>query len=85
MIKKAKKGQYGCWELYGDGKPSPCKARSVAVTLSPDNRVGRIVCSFFPERSSVVHGAKNVLLVAKTKDVGLERNNFVFVPHICAG
>lgn len=27
VIKKAKKGQYGCWELYGDGKTSPYKAR----------------------------------------------------------
>lgn len=27
VLKKAKKGQYGCWELYGDGCASPSKAR----------------------------------------------------------
>lgn len=26
VLKKAKKGQYGCWELYADGN-TPCKAR----------------------------------------------------------
>lgn len=26
VLKKAKKGQYGCWELYADGS-GPCKVR----------------------------------------------------------
>lgn len=27
VLKKAKKGQYGCWELYGDGTSPPQKVR----------------------------------------------------------
>lgn len=27
VLKKAKKGSYNCWELYGDGSTSPSKVR----------------------------------------------------------
>lgn len=27
VLKKAAKGQYGCWEVYGDGETSPRKER----------------------------------------------------------
>ena len=41
ILKKAKKGQYGCWELYGDGCASPSKARmlkSPALAWPPDSQ-----------------------------------------------
>ncbi|CAM9327261.1 unnamed protein product, partial [Ectocarpus fasciculatus] len=34
VLKKAKKGQYGCWELYADGN-TPCKARESESTSRP--------------------------------------------------
>lgn len=34
VMKKAKKGQYGCWELYGDGHTSPAK-----VQKNQDSRI----------------------------------------------
>lgn len=35
VLKKAKKGAYGCWELYGDGHTSPSKARKSRTGLPP--------------------------------------------------
>ncbi|CAN0428762.1 unnamed protein product [Ectocarpus sp. 12 AP-2014] len=33
VLKKAKKGQYGCWELYADGN-TPCKVSDISETTS---------------------------------------------------
>lgn len=34
VLKKAKKGQYGCWELYADGN-APSKASTASMPREP--------------------------------------------------
>lgn len=60
VLKKAKKGQYGCWELYADGN-TPSKARAAQQSrneedgndLAWDRNI--LHCKTSPQRSQTVH------------------------------